>query len=289
MKPDHPDALTRRTALGLIAANSLAGRTSAAQSPLDRRAIVSRHNPTLHAIDPRSPLSVGNGEFAFTADVTGMQSLGAAYEREVPLCTQAQWGWHRSPLPGGLDPSLLRLEPFDTYGRPVGYATSSRGQETLFNWLRENPHRLSLARIALLLDGKPLDQADLSGIEQTLDLWRGVIESRFQLQGRPVKVVTCCHPERDCVAIAVDSPLGARLSVELAFPYGSPAIGASDWANAGKGRTIVATNDRRSLVLRRELDANGYHVRLVWTGEAKAEPRGRLRIRAFRETAGIRV
>jgi len=85
---------------------------------------------------------VGNGEFAFTAD-----------EKNVPLCTQSRWGWHSFPMPGNLESADLRLENFDTHGRPVGYAASSKGQEELFNWLRENPHRLNLGSIGLVLKG----------------------------------------------------------------------------------------------------------------------------------------
>ena len=142
---------------------------------LDRRSIVSRHDVRLHAIDADSPLSVGNGEFAFTVDVTGLQSLPGAYERSVPLCTQSQWGWHSVPIPDGLSHRELRLEMFDTYGREVGYATSSQGQERLFDWLRENPHRLNLARIGFVLDGQPLAAGDIGEIEQTLKLWDGAI------------------------------------------------------------------------------------------------------------------
>jgi hypothetical protein len=92
---------------------------------------------------------VGNGELAFTADITGLQSLPQAYEVGIPLCTLSQWGWHSAPRPDGLASAQLRLENFDTYGRPVGYATGSKGQEPLFNWLRENPHSLNLGRVAL--------------------------------------------------------------------------------------------------------------------------------------------
>src|SRR5262245_52140821 len=42
-------------------------------SPIDRRALVSRHDVVLKKLDPEAPLSLGNGEFAFTADVTGLQ------------------------------------------------------------------------------------------------------------------------------------------------------------------------------------------------------------------------
>ena len=109
------------------------------QQAIDRKALVARHNPTLYKFDPLSPLSVGNGEFAFTADVTGLQTFPREYENSMPLCTMSQWGWHTTPLPAGLDPQQLRLTQYDTHGRQVGYHTSSEGQTELYNWLRENP------------------------------------------------------------------------------------------------------------------------------------------------------
>src|SRR5215471_8444911 len=78
-------------------------------APMDRAALVRRHSPVLRQFDPLSPLSVGNGEFAFTADVTGLQTFPESYEQATPLCTMSQWGWHRAPLPAGLDPKALRL------------------------------------------------------------------------------------------------------------------------------------------------------------------------------------
>ena len=73
---------------------------------IDRRALVRRHNPVLRRVDSRAPLQVGNGEFAFAADVTGLQTFPGGYE--VPLGTMAQWGWHTSPRPPGLDPAAFR-------------------------------------------------------------------------------------------------------------------------------------------------------------------------------------
>jgi len=268
MVPGH--TLSRRRFLALAAVQGAAG-----SAPMGRRAIVERHNPTLREIDPRSPLTVGNGEFAFTADVTGLQSLAPAYENHVPLCTQSQWGWHSFPIPDGLEPSQLRLEMFETYGRQVGYATSSRGQETLFNWLRENPHRLNLGRFALRMDGKRIAPGDVDEIDQRLDLWSGVLRSRFRLRGQPVQVITCCHPTRDSLAILVESPLVAsgRLSVELAFPYGSAAVSASDWDSPARHRTIMTVSGRRSADIQRELDGGGYFARLTWTGDVDTKQR----------------
>src|SRR5579864_4534305 len=237
--------MTRRDLL-LLAPGALA---CAATTRLDRRAIVTRHNPKLRSSDPTAPLSVGNGEFAFTADFTGLQTFADRYERTTPLCIQSQWGWHTSPIPAGLNPSALRLEMFDTYGRQVGYATSSRGQEPLFNWLRENPHRLNLARIGLLLDGAPLALKDIEAIEQELDLWTGILESSFRLRGDKVSVVTCCHHEQDLLSVSITSPLIAqgRVAVAIDFPYGSPDMNASDWKSPERHRTRIARQDNTSL------------------------------------------
>ena len=53
---------------------------------IDRKKLIAQYNPNLADIDPSSPLTVGNGEFAFTADVTGLQSLYEDYKKDCPLC-----------------------------------------------------------------------------------------------------------------------------------------------------------------------------------------------------------
>lgn len=267
--------MSRRELLAAPGAVAVARRAEGAQG-IGRRDVVRRHNPVLRAMDPRSPLSVGNGEFAFTADVTGLQSIPDEYEKTTPLCTQSQWGWHSFPIPDGMTPDGLRMEMFDTYGRAVGYATSAKGQEKLFNWLRENPHRLNLARIGLRLDGKPLNAAVITGVEQTLDLWTGVLTSRFQLEGVPVTVLTCCHPERDAVAARVDSALVTlgRLSVAIDFPYGSPGVNASDWNSPARHETNLSTPGLSSVSIERRLDGDRYWVSLGWTGGARVAKQG---------------
>src|SRR5262245_49052106 len=66
---------------------------------IDRAALVARHNPVMRKLDPLAPLSLGNGEFAFTADITGLQTFPDEYKEAMPLCAMAQWGWHTTPLP----------------------------------------------------------------------------------------------------------------------------------------------------------------------------------------------
>ena len=72
---------------------------------VDRAALVARHRVVLTGIDGRSPLAVGNGEFAFTVDVTGLQSLPGRYPLPdrygqgtgTLLATMTQWAWHSLP------------------------------------------------------------------------------------------------------------------------------------------------------------------------------------------------
>jgi hypothetical protein len=62
------------------------------KTKINRLALVNRHHPVLKKIEPLAPLSVGNGEFAFTCDVTGLQTFPDEYKNAMPLCTMSQAG-----------------------------------------------------------------------------------------------------------------------------------------------------------------------------------------------------
>ena len=257
--------------------------TAVGDKMIDRRALVTRHNPGLHVPDPLAPLSVGNGEFAFTADITGLQTFPELYRGDgdprrpgaTPLGTQAQWGWHSFPNPEG-----YRLEDsmrdHDTYGRPVSYpyVRSPIGgeQPAASKWLRENPHRLHLGRIGLDLkhaDGSPASVDDLEDVVQTLDLWTGILESRFALDGARVRVRTCCHPERDLIGVSITSSLvrQARLGVRVRFPYGGGEHSGegTDWDSPQRHQTVTSQVGAKRRDFRRQLDATCYHVALEAT------------------------
>lgn len=240
---------------------------------IDRAALVNRHNPVLRKLDPLSPLSLGNGEFAFTADITGLQTFPEEYEKSMPLCTLSQWGWHSWPLPSGLDPQALRLTQYEAHGRSVGYHTNAEGQNDLFNWLRENPHRLHLGRIGLRLlsiEQREATAGEVTDIEQRLDLWTGILTSRFRFRGESVTVRTAVHPSLDLLAVAIDSSLlsDGRLSVRFAFPYGSVEMQAADWDHSEQHQTKRIDNKANDVQLHRTLDDNGYYVGIAWSGEA---------------------
>src|SRR5689334_6002483 len=64
---------------------------------INRMELVRRHNVHVNAADSLSSLTVGNGSFAFTVDVTGLQSFPDFYAKGVPLGTESEWGWHSFP------------------------------------------------------------------------------------------------------------------------------------------------------------------------------------------------
>jgi protein-glucosylgalactosylhydroxylysine glucosidase len=246
---------------------------SPGNGPVSRRDLVARHNPLLRDFDARAPLSVGNGEFAFSADITGLQTCPEVYEKTTPLCTQSQWGWHSFPRADGLTAGDLRLTPFDTFGRQVGYPAGADGQSDLFNWLRQNPHRLHLGRI-----GFELKKTQITPISQMLDLWSGVLRSRFQYDGREIAVETCCHPKLDLLAVRVRP----ALAIEFAFPYASPEMSAADWKSDDRHRTTLS-----GAVMRRELDRDGYFAAVESNGRLQQTAPHRFRLTAAESAATL--
>jgi protein-glucosylgalactosylhydroxylysine glucosidase len=260
------------TGLALAAAPVLAS----GRARIDRQKLVRRHNPVVTKFDPFSALTVGNGEFAFTADITGLQTFAARCDKAFPLCTTAHWSWHTTPAPAGIRREDLRYRDFDTYGRAVGYTTERTGQEVLFDWLRENPHRLHLGRIGLDLvkpNGARAMPEDLKNCRQVLDLWTGVLDSRFEFAGQTVRIQTCCHPDLDLLAVRIESALldSESLRVLLAFPGGSPGMNMADWESPERHSTSVSQTGKNRVEFTRKLDETQYHVSLQWDTAAFSE------------------
>ncbi len=94
---------------------------------IDRRALVDRHAVEVTEIVAQAPLSVGNGEFCFTVDVTGLQTFPDAYPVEdrtgtgpgTLLGTMSSWGWHS--VPGSYD----LADTMSAYETPEGRSRTS--------------------------------------------------------------------------------------------------------------------------------------------------------------------
>ena len=200
--------------LGLTAA------VVSAEQSIDRQSLVQRHNVHIHSIGGYTPLSVGNGGFAFTVDVTGLQTFPEPYRKNgIPIETLSRWAWVSEDNPEGYKLSDANENYTHPDGSVLGYPTSS--STPAGQWMRRNPRTHPLGQIALDWN-RPLTLADIKDIDQTLDLWHGVINSHYTLNGTPVAVKTACMPNKDTVLIRIESDLVASgaLGIRLAFPRG---------------------------------------------------------------------
>lgn len=226
---------------------------------IDRKALVGRNNPTVEQIDTLASLSVGNGEFAFTVDVTGLQTFPEHYKKGVPLGTQSQWGWHTFPNPDALthDETLKDYDFGHGHTEPYAVEFKEKGrQRDAALWYRANPHRLHLGTLGF----DNLQTAEVGDIHQTLDLWQGEIRSEFTARGEKVAVTTLCHPEEDLVAAEIRT--AARLPLVLRFPYptGGHSDDACDWSQEDKHQSEIVAAEGGHTLIRRTLDATVYYV-----------------------------
>lgn len=165
-------------------------------------------------------MQVGNGNFAFGADVTGLQTF-------QPFATLSSWGWKNDSFPPGK--TLQDIENYKgtswlNHGRPVEYDFGGGG--TVEQWLIANPNRVNLGRIGLLFwsaEGQlqAISEQDLAGTHQQLDMWTGTLTSRFSYEGIPVIVETAAAQVTSSVGIKITSSLlqSGRLGIFLDFPW----------------------------------------------------------------------
>lgn len=247
---------------------------------INRYNLIHKHNPIHRGVDITSPLTVGNGEFAFTADVTGLQSLYDEYEEVLPLCTMSQWGWHTKPVnETRYDYTLddLVMTEYDYNGRTVKYPKKKmEGNEEVYDWLRHNPHRLNLGQIGLQYKNAPIKAEDITEVYQELHLYKGKIVSKFKLHGILCTVETTCDPIKDMLGVQIisDGLTSDDLQVFIGFPYGSHTKSGSDWESNHLHKTeiygmdsskssdglIELKNTDDGATLKRTLDCDSYYV-----------------------------
>lgn len=252
----------------------LVSGTCFADGKIDRYALVERNNPHVTSIDTLASLSVGNGGFAVTVDVTGLQSFPELYSKGVPLGTQSDWGWHSFANPENYKfDETLRAYDFGR-GREelyaIQYKDNSRNKFAS-DWYRVNPHRLHLGALGFL----GLNPASISDIDQTLDMWRGEIRSDYKLNGKPVSVRSYVDPNIDEFAASISNPNRTPVALRLPYPTGKHCDDGCEWTKDDSHLTEIVKSTRNSAILRHTLDSTTYYVSLTWTGKAKIAMQGR--------------
>jgi protein-glucosylgalactosylhydroxylysine glucosidase len=243
---------------------------------IDRLKLVSRHNVLLQDPDTLGSLSVGNGEFAFTVDVTGLQTFPDEYANGIPLGTQSQWAWHSMPSKNKyyIKDVAHEFESCDGTKAPYAVQQSEGPGKEATDILRANPHRLHLGLIGLILvkeNGDEVKLEELTDVQQQLDLWTGKIESTFKVEGVPVKVIVYSHQQKDRIAAKIESPLieKERLRIKFSFPYGKDChvCPGYDWDSTDKHMSEeISAHDKQS-VIKRVIDTTTFFTHISWIGD----------------------
>ena len=252
----------------------------ASANQIDRQVVVKRNNPIVTKADTLASLSVGNGHFVTTVDVTGLQSYPQDYKNGVPLCAMTDWGWHRFPNTKSLKPSDSE-KAFDFgHGHKEVYAVEYKKVEDgmrkdATEFFRVNPHRLNLGAVGLNLSdakGNRISLSQITDIRQEQNLYDGEIISSFVADGQKVEVSTGVHPDKDALYARIRSQLlsDKRATLRLHFPYptGKHADDASDWTKPEKHLSDVISQTEHTALIKRTLDATVYYVLLQWEGRA---------------------
>jgi protein-glucosylgalactosylhydroxylysine glucosidase len=263
---------------------------------INRYALVTRHNPAITAVDPLDTLSVGNGNIAFTVDVTGLQTFPDAYENGVPLGTQSNSGWHSFPNTKGYDLEQV-TQSFKSCedSIPYVYRYFEGEKELAGEYLRQNPHRLHLGLVGYEIikkDGSAITINDLKDIRFNLDLWTGEITSSFTVDNVPVKTRLFAHQSKDQIAVNVESTLikEGRLKVKFRFPYGNGCHRCPGYDfNQPEKHLTKANKEKNRVLFERNLDTTQFFIQAEWEQKANLEELARHEFLLIPDTANSKL
>jgi hypothetical protein len=247
----------------LFSACFISSNSANAAGKIDREQLVKRHNVTLKTLDDLGALSVGNGRFCYTADITGMQTFPEYYANGIPLTTMSEWGWHSFPNTDRCKLSDTFIE-LDAQNRKVPCPINMNNKST--KYLRTNPHQTSLAQVGLKLLKSYGNEVKVQGIQfkdQSLDLWHGIMTSHFLLEAEPVEVTTICHPQKDQLSFKVRTALlnKGQIALKIRFPYGSPDKDPSDFKSNDKHTSDVISQNSMEIVFKHVMDSKVYYCK----------------------------
>lgn len=253
-------------ALGLLL---LTSPIAVVAEAIDRQDVVRRYNPVRTNLSNTTPMQVGNGNFAFGADITGLQTL-------LPFNILSSWCWCSDPLPtipGQTKPSDFTGLDWWTHGRLVNYDQPNPSEAAISQWLIANPHRANLGRVGLLYNGRNITVEDVTEtmMMQTLDLYSGVMTSEFSLHGYNVSVKTIGDPYSDAIAVNVQSDLleDGSLSVFFDYPlttgidkFEAPFVG--NWTAVSEHYTVLHCESPQSAMINHTLGGTTYFNHIGW-------------------------
>ncbi len=232
---------------------------------IDRHALVSRH-PIVRT-SGNLTLPLGNGEFCFNADRTGLQTSGGN--------TMSHWAWHEFPLPEGVAHEDLSETGSYVTGRLIGEGRDDvpADKAAAAQYMFDNPHAFSLSRLRFVAsDGSEFPDSALASAESVCDLWNGLLTSTFSYHGHTVRVLTCVHPEEDAVAVRIEAAFPLAVSLDFAYPSIDPHAPWVGDFHVPDRHTTTAEVGEDGCRLTRTIDGTAYTVDWHWTNGALSHP-----------------
>ncbi|KAK0626001.1 Six-hairpin glycosidase-like protein [Immersiella caudata] len=232
-----------------------------------RKKVVQSFSVRRNSSSTSTPLQVGNGNFAFGADVTGLQTF-------QPYGILSSWCWHNFSLP--TTPGQTSVTDFTglqwwTHDRLVTYNQPNPAQDDISTWLIKNPQRVNLGRIGFSFGQKSVSEADLQQKSQVLDIWSGELTSSFVYNGSSVGVATYSDPDSDTISVSIESELlktGLGLFLDFPLPdrnkFNAPFVGVFN--ETDQHQTSLEKVSAHSAVVKHTLDQTTYYTTLTWTG-----------------------
>jgi hypothetical protein len=207
-------------------------------SKTDRYAFITKYNIENSSIESLNSLTIGNDEFTFSVDITGLQTFPESFSGGKSLQTIAEWDW-----PDGNDP--------------------------------KNQSRFNLGIIGLNIlkeNGKEISINDIKDPVQKLNLSTGEIDSRFNIEGVPVHVMTVCHPDYDMISVKIISNLLGMKRLRIRINFSTLASSSSvNNVNSFESYTTKILSDTNNLVIfNRSQNKDNYNV-IIWCNDADME------------------
>jgi hypothetical protein len=194
-------------------------------SKINRYELVSEYNIENTVIDSLIGLRVGNPQFEFRVDMTGLQSFPEYYSGDKQSGTVATW----------------------TKSNPCNFNLGKVGLQILKK------------------DGKEISVNDLKESVQKLNLWTGEIESMFRVDDIPVSLKTVCHTDYDMISVKISSGLIAdgRLRIKIVFGPDDSNDVRYIHSSDNKNITRIISDTNNITILNRIKDQENYFI-LLW-------------------------
>lgn len=171
-----------------------------------KKEVVQKYNLKINDIDVNNPLTIGNGDFAMTFDATTSQSFHTIYQ-DIPLTSMSNKNWFYKK-----DIKDVKLSYID--GK--GYMLFNINNEEAFSLRRQYPFKYNFMHVILKDNDSPILSKNVSNIDQSLDLYEGILESTFNYKDDKISTKALIYQDHDELNYKLDGNL--NLEIEFLYP-----------------------------------------------------------------------